>query len=65
MCHRYPKDSKGGCVGESFRPCSDEDPKSLCVGRAFRAYFYEFNNQQSNSSYHSLPSGGYGMILQP
>lgn len=61
MCHRYPKDSKDGCVGESFKSCDVEDPNSLCVGRAFRAYFYEFNKQQNTSTYPGVAGGGYGM----
>jgi len=52
-------DPKNGCVGESFESCDDQDPKSLCVGRAFRAYFYEFNS--NDSSYPGLTGGGYGM----
>ncbi|CAH3032321.1 unnamed protein product, partial [Porites lobata] len=56
---RYPKDSEGNCVGESFKPCEQEDPKSLCVGRAYRAYFYEFRDKQ-NLSYQIPVGGGYG-----
>ena len=51
-------DSKDGCVGESFQSCDDQ---SLCVGRAFRAYFYELNSKQNNSTYPRATGGGYGM----
>lgn len=57
-------DSKDGCVGESFESCDDQDLKSLCVGRAFRAYFYEFKSQQNNSTYPGVTGGGYGMAAQ-
>lgn len=46
-------------MGESFKPCEQEDPKSLCVGRAYRAYFYEFRDKQ-NFSYQIPVGGGYG-----
>ena len=59
LSKRYPKDSEGNCVGESFKPCEQEDPKSLCVGRAYRAYFYEFRDKQ-NFSYQIPVGGGYG-----
>ena len=59
LSKRYPKDSEGNCVGESFKPCEQEDPKSLCVGRAYRAYFYEFRDKQ-NLSYQIPVGGGYG-----
>ena len=54
-------DSKDGCVGESFQSCDYQDSKSLCVGRAFRAYFYELNSKQNNSTYPGVTGGGYGM----
>lgn len=54
-------DSKDGCVGESFESCDDQDSKSVCVGRAYRAYFYEFNSKQHNSTYPGLAGAGYGI----
>ena len=52
-------DTEDGCVGESFQSCDNKD--SLCVGRAFRAYFYELNSKQKNSTYPGVTGGGYGM----
>ena len=63
LCPRYPVDSDGRCVGESFQSCDDEDPKSVCVGRAFRAYFYEFNRQPTKHPQHPKKTGGgYGIF---
>ena len=61
MYHRYPIDSNDGCVGESFESCDDQDSKSVCVGRAFRAYFYELNSKQNNTTNPGVTGGGYGM----
>ncbi|CAH3120647.1 unnamed protein product, partial [Pocillopora meandrina] len=59
---RYPIDSEDRCVGESFKPCKEEDPKSMCVGRAFRVYFYEFKKQPGKQVSHQgiASGGGYG-----
>lgn len=59
---RYPIDNKCDCVGETFKSCHLEDPKSVCVGRAFRAYFYEFSDRLENKSQNQKPvSGEYGI----
>ena len=59
---RYPIDNKCDCVGEMFKSCHLEDPKSVCVGRAFRAYFYEFSDRLENKSQNHKPvPGEYGI----
>lgn len=62
--YRYPIDSEDRCVGESFKPCKEEDPKSMCVGRAFRVYFYEFKKQPGKQVSHQgiASGGGYGIF---
>lgn len=52
----YPIDYKCNCVGETFKSCHEEDTKSACVGRAFRAYFYQFTDRQHNKSQYQIPA---------
>ena len=39
--HQFYRDGKSEkCIGPKFKPCNDENPEELCVGKAYTNYIY-------------------------